>query len=284
MQSAVAGLISGGAYALLGVCIVLLYRMVGVLNIAQAAIGCLGAYTMLVLYGLEVPLVLGVLAGMVISGLAGAILGWVMSYWFAEASVQTRSSVTIAMFIGLLALGFRVFGDDSRPIPQFFDGAYLEIAGVLLSYSTLLLVLGAVVIAWLVNSFLNRTLIGTYLRALAERPTAAELLGVPARALTVGVWALAGALAAFAISFILPTRTPNFGSLSMLVLPALAAALVGSFKSFPTTIIGGLLIGVLESVGSLWGFFSAYRQAFSFLVTLVVLLWLQRREVWDAAR
>ena len=67
IQSAVAGLISGGAYALLGVCIVLLYRMVGVLNIAQAAIGCLGAYTMLVLYGFGWPLLVGVLVGMLVT-------------------------------------------------------------------------------------------------------------------------------------------------------------------------------------------------------------------------
>lgn len=284
IQSAVAGLISGGAYALLGVCIVLLFRMVGVLNLAQAAIGVFGTYVMFVVYGRGFPVILGVLLGVASSALLGAFLGWVMSRWFAEAPIQTRSSVTIAMLISLLAVGLRLFGDKPMPMPTLFGETTFTVIGVVVSISTVVMILGTLLIAGGVSAFLQNTRVGMYLRALAERPTAAELLGVPAQALTVCVWAVTGVISALAIMLIAPTRTPNFLSLSMLVLPALAAALVGVFKSFPATIIGGLTIGLLEGISTNFAAFSAYRQVLPFVVTLGALLWSQRREVWDAAR
>jgi branched-chain amino acid transport system permease protein len=85
IQSAIAGLFSGGAYALLGICVVLLYRMVGVLNLAQAAVGVFGAYIMTVLADIGLPVWLALLLGLISSGLIGALLGLVMVKWFSDA-------------------------------------------------------------------------------------------------------------------------------------------------------------------------------------------------------
>jgi branched-chain amino acid transport system permease protein len=284
IQAAVAGLIAGGTYALLGVCLVLLYRMVGVLNFAQAAIGVFGTFVLFVAYGRGIPTVFGVLLGLGASALLGAFLGWVMSRWFAEARVETRSSVTIAMLIGLLALGLRLFGDKPLPTPTLFGGLNFGLLGVRVSLGTVVMLLLTVLIALGVSHFLNRTQVGLYLRALSERPTSAELLGVPAGQLTVWVWAITGAIAAAALMLIAPTRTPNFLSLSMLVLPSLAAALVGGFKAFPLTIGAGLVMGLIEGLAASQSGISAYRQVLPFVVTLVALLWFERKEVWDASR
>lgn len=284
IQAALAGLIAGGTYALLGVCLVLLYRMVGVLNLAQAAIGVFGTYVLFVAFGRGVPTILGVLLGLLSSGAMGAFLGWVMSRWFAEAPLQTRSSVTIAMLIGLLALGLRLFGDKPLPMPTLFGGATVSLLGMTVSVGALVMLFATALIALSVSQFLSRTRIGLHLRALSERPTAAELLGVHSMRLTVWVWAATAVIAAVAVMLIAPTRTPNFLSLSMLVLPALAAALVGGFRSFPLTIGAGLAMGLIDGVTASLSGISAYRQVLPFLVTLVALLWLQRREVWDAAR
>lgn len=284
IQAAVAGLISGGAYALLGVCVVLLYRMVGVLNLAQAAIGVFGTYVMLVCYGLGWNVWLGVIAGVVSSGLIGALLGGVMSRWFAEAPLQTRSSVTIAMLIALLTLGLRAFGTDPRPAPDLFGSASFSVLGVVVPLTAIVIIALAVGLAWGIGVFLQRTRVGTWLRALAERPTAAELLGVPAQGLTVGVWAVAGAISSLAVMMISPTRSPEFTVLSMLILPAMASALVGVFKSFPVTIAGGLGIGLIEGLASSLTAIAPFRQVIWFVVMLGALLWAQRKEVWDAAR
>lgn len=284
IQAAIAGLVSGGVYALLGVCVVLLYRMVGVLNLAQAAIGVFGMFVVLVCYEHHWPLGLAVAGGLLTSTALGGLLGWVMARWFSEASLQVRSSVTIAFLIGILTVGLWIFGSDPRPVPNLVGTGSLWVGGLVIPHLALVILGTALLLAGGISLLLQRTLLGVWLRALAERPTAAELLGVPAQALTVGVWAVAGAISCLAILLIAPSRSPEFPVLSLLVLPGMAAALLGLFKSFSLTILGGLGIGLIEGLASSLPTMAPYRQALWFLVMLAALLWIQRKEVWDAAR
>ena len=73
-------------------------------------------------------------------------------------------------------------------------------------------------------------------------------------------------------------------SLSLLVVPALAAALIGAFRSFRAALLGGLMIGIVEGLVSGLDAFSQYRSTVPFLVILAVLLWSQRGARWDEAR
>ena len=284
IDGAISGLIAGGAYALLGVCIVLLYRMVAVLNLAQAAIGAFGAYVMLVCYAAGWPVALAVPVGIVAGGLVGGLLGLIMARYFAEAPVHTRSSVTIAMLIGLLTLGLRTFGVDIRIPPPLFTDITFRLGGVIISLAAVIIILLAIVLGVAIGMLLQRTHLGVMLRALSTRPTSAELLGVPSQQLTIGVWIFGGAISTLAIILIAPTRVADFVSLSLFILPALGAALLGQFRSFPTAIIGGIGLGVFEGMASQIPSISAYRTGISFVVILLALLWLQRGEVWDARR
>ena len=142
----------------------------------------------------------------------------------------------------------------------------------------------AVILTVAVEQFLARTRTGLQLRALSERPMAAELLGVPVRPLALGVWAASGAMTTIALMLIAPLRSPDFGSLSLLVVPAFAAALVGMFQSFRAALAGGILIGVIEGLASGFVELAQYRSAVPFLVILTVLMWSQRGARWDEAR
>lgn len=81
-----------------------------------------------------------------------------------------------------------------------------------------------------------------------------------------------------------PTRQADFPSLSLLVVPGLAAALLGAFRSFGLTVAAGFGIGILQGVAVRWENVGTYRSTFPFLIILIVLLWSQRGEVWDEAR
>lgn len=284
LQSALAGLAAGGAYALLGVCVVLLYRMVGVLNFATAAVGAFGVYAALEVLEAGAAYWEAALLGLLVGGALSALIGLVMSRWFFEANLGTRSTVTIAMLIGLLALAHRVFGDAPRAAPSAFPGASLSLGGVTLAGDALLALVLAVALAFGVDALLNRSDLGVKLRALSERPTTAELLGIPARRLAVLVWAVGGVAATLAILVIAPTRPADYGSLSFLVLPAMAAALLGLFKNFGLTVAGGVFVGLLEGFATYFDDVAPYRSILPFAVVLLALLWAQRREVWDAAR
>lgn len=284
IQSAIAGLVSGGAYAALGVCVVVMQRMVGVLNFAQAAIGAFGAFVVFVLYGDGIAYAPAALAGTAAAAGIAALLGLAMSTWFSEAGPRVRSTVAVAMLITLLASGFRAFGDSPRTVPEVLPGVTFTVAGVVITAASVAAIAGSVTIAVALWLFLSRTRTGVRLRALSERPTSAELLGIPARRLTVGVWAASGAVSALAILVIAPSRGGDFLSLSMLIVPALAAALIGLFRSLGATVAGGIGIGLLEGLATQSASIGPYRHALPLLVILAILLWSQRSQVWDAAR
>ncbi|MBI3524935.1 MAG: branched-chain amino acid ABC transporter permease [Betaproteobacteria bacterium] len=284
IQAAISGFVSGGAYATLGLSIVLVYRMMGVLNFAQAAIGAFGAYVAFVLFEGGMPYTLAVPLGIAAAAAIGALLGLVMSTWFSEAGAEVCSTVSVAALITLLAAGFRIFGDSPRSVPDFFSGASFMLFGVVITATGAVAIGGAVILAFAIGLLLRRTRIGILLRALSERPTTAELLGIRARRLTLIVWAFAGAVSALAILIIAPTRTSAFLGLSMLIVPALAAALIGLLRSLEAAVLGGLGMGMLEGVATSIPDLAPYRQVLPFLVIATMLLWTERAEVWDARR
>lgn len=283
VQSAVAGLVSGGAYAALGVCVVVMYRVVGVLNFAQAGIGTFGAFVTFVVHGHGVPYGAALLLGAAAAAAVAAGAGVVMTVWFAEASPQVRSTVSIAMLIGILAAGFRIFGDTPRTVPELFPGMTINLGGVVVTMAGVAAIVGAAVIAVSVSVFLQRTHTGVLIRALSSRPKTAELLGVAVRPISVGVWAAGGAISAVAVLMIAPSRSGDFLNLSLLIMPALAAALVGVAWGLAAAAVGGIAMGLLEGLATRFDEISQYRQTLPFFVIVVVLLWSERHEVWDAA-
>jgi len=283
--AAVAGLTAGGAYALLGVCAAFTYRLVAVVNFAGAAIGASGAFTFSLLAEAGAPIAVATVAGVLMGGIVGVAVGGVMTTWFAEATATTKAAVAAAMLVGLAAIGLRITGGQHpHDFPELFRGSAFRLAGVEVTNTSVATLALAVVFTIAATLFLNRSHVGLQLRALAERPVAAELIGIPVRRLALWVWGVGGAATALALILIAPQRAPNFLTLSLLVVPALAAALIGMFRNFWATLFGGVGIGILEGLASVVPGIGEYRAAAPFVVILAVLLWSQRGALWDEAR
>lgn len=283
--AAVAGLSAGGAYAILGVCAIFTYRLVAVVNFTGAAIGATGTFAMIGFYEVGVPLLLATILGIAAGALAGIAIGLVMTTWFANANASTKAAVTAALLVGIIAVGLRLTGGQHpHYFPELIPGSAFRLAGVEVTWAAVTTLILAVVFTVLTEQFLARTRTGLQLRALSQRPMAAELIGIRVRLLALGVWAVTGGVTAFALMIIAPLRSPDFASLSLLVVPALAAALIGAFVSFRAALIGGVMIGVLEGAVSAIDFISQYRSTVPFIVILAVLLWSQRGARWDEAR
>ncbi|MEQ8444424.1 MAG: branched-chain amino acid ABC transporter permease [Pelagibacterium sp.] len=285
LTPAVAGLSAGGAYAILGVCAIFTYRLVAVVNFTGAAIGGCGAFVMVVLTEHGMPLLPAVAIGVFAGALAALAVGFMTTIWFSGSSASVKAAVTAALLVGIIAMGLRLTGGQHpKHFPDLVGGAWLRVADVQITNASLVTIAMAVVLTVAAELFLARTRTGLELRALSERPMAAELLGIRVRLLALGVWAVAGAVTSFALMLIAPLRSPDFASLSLLVVPALAAALVGAFRSFRAALAGGLLIGVVEGLASGLVGLNQYRAAVPLLVILLVLLWSQRGARWDEAR
>jgi len=285
LTSALAGLAAGGTYALLGVCAVFTYRMVAVVNFTGAAIGAAGTFAMVLLNEQGVPLPAAVAMGIAFGALISALIGAVMARWFAGASAQTKAAVTVAILVGMIALGLRITGGQHpHRLPELFPGAAFSLAGVVITIAATVSILLAVAFTTGATLFLRHTRAGLQLRALSEHPMAAELTGIRTRLLTVLVWLVSGAASSLALMIVAPQRAPNFLSLSELIVPAFAAALLGFLRNFWLTVAGGIALGILEGVASNLVSLNQYRAGVPFLIILAILLWAQRGARWDEIR
>ena len=195
MDAALSGLPSGGAYALVGVAVVLLYRLAGVMSIAVSVFGAFGAFVMVASFDQGLPLGVAVLVGLAAGAVLSAAMGVVTAWRFPDSDAITRSVVTIGMAITLLAVAFRVFGDTPRSFPPLFPGSSFTVSGVIISATNVLAVLLAVSLGIGLWALLRSTRVGLRMMAMSDRPVTAELLGIPLGVYTVSVWATSGAAA-----------------------------------------------------------------------------------------
>jgi branched-chain amino acid transport system permease protein len=197
--------------------------------------------------------------------------------------VVVRSSATIGLLIALIALGLRIFGNDVRNAPDLVSGT-VTMGGVRVPYTVLVSLAAAVGLAALVTLGLQRTRVGTRMRAMAERPMTAQLVGIPVVSYTVGAWAATSFMAAIAVVLLAPTFPVAFTDLSMLIGPAVAAALIGGLVDLRIAVAGGVALGVLQSLMTHYDSIAKYQNTLPFVVIVLVLTWAKRDEVWNDAR
>lgn len=281
--SAIAGVPGGAAFAILAVTLVLLYRMAGVVSFAQGAVGVFGAVVFQELASSGTGFWLALAAGLLLSGAIWAVFGMVMARWFSDKSVLIRSAVTVGVSVSLASIALLVFGSNPKIFPIFLSGVQFTIGSVVVPGNTILAIALALALALTVTLLVGLTRLGVWLRAISERATTAELLGVRVGSLTVGVWAFTGIVAALAILLVAPSRTTDVADLGATSIEALGAALVANFRSVWLALVAGLAIGVFESVATASSL-ARYSSMIPLIVVLAVLLWSRRKEVWGEVR
>ncbi|MET0780057.1 MAG: branched-chain amino acid ABC transporter permease [Microbacterium sp.] len=284
LQGALAGLAAGGLYAIMAVCLTVMARLVRVVNFAQVAVGMFGAFAAVTLSGTSLSPWLGAGVGLLVGAVISGLLGLIVARWLSEADVSARSATTVAALLLLVSLSFILFGTKPLPFRPLFSGAAFTIGNVVISQVTVVLVILAIAVAAGTKALLTWTPLGIRLRALSERPTTAELIGIPSRALSVGVWVATGVIATFAVMVVAPSQSNDAVTLSLTIIPAAAAALAGGFRRLDLAVAGGLILGMLEGALAQVGSLTIVRYFVPFLAIVALLLWMQRREVWDAAR
>lgn len=284
LTTALGGLLTGGVYALLGLCTLLTYRLLSVVNFTQTAVGALGAYAMVLLYENGVPLLLAVPAGMIVGAAAHGVIGFLMVRYLSEGTEEVKAAVTVVLFTALLGLGGLLFGPaNPHKFPAPLSEPAFTIAGVTVVWTSVLILVMAVLFAVVPMIVLSRTKIGLQLRAISAKPMTAQLIGVPAPRLSMVVWLCTGAITALAIMVVAPTFPNDFNSLGLLIIWAFAASLIGAFQSFWLTLFGGLALGALQGLLSSFQALSVYRGVLPLVVIVLVLLWKQRHARFDAA-
>jgi branched-chain amino acid transport system permease protein len=284
LTGAVAGLAAGGIYAVLAVSLTVMTRLVRVVNFALVMLGGVSVYCASVLHSAGLPYLVGALIGLVATVLLSCLLGWLMAKWLGDAGTDRRSAVSIAALVALLGASYLAFGSHPRQFVNVLPGTLVRFGGVHITNATVAVVLLAIVATVGGQLLLSRTLVGLRLRALSERPVTAQLVGMRTTPMQLAVWAATGLLVGVVVIIAAPTLVNDQATLALLVVPGLAAALIGSFRRLDLALVGGLALGVVQGVLAQITAFHAYRDVIPFVLILIVLVWSQRREVWDVAR
>ena len=245
----VLGLFTGAAYAIAASGLVLTYTTTRVFNLAHGAIGMVMSFVywqLSVAWGLPVWASLGLVL-LVIAPLFGVLVERVMMRGLGDAPVSVGLVVTVGLFVGLIGLAQALWPPQARTVEQFFGRSGVTVADAFVSYHSLLTIALSMLVAAGLYVLLNRTRIGTAMRASVDNPTLLGLYGGRAERVSTVSWAVGVALGALAGIVLTPVLSLDYYELTLLVINAYAAAMLGRLRSLPLTFLGAMPLGLLQS-------------------------------------
>jgi branched-chain amino acid transport system permease protein len=273
----IVGLSLGMVYGLVAIGISLIYSGLDVVHFAHGEIYMLGAFFGLVIhnvFGLPFPLVL--VGSMIVTGFVGVVIERV----FYRRILRGGGGYTVAgmamvicgfgMSIVLQNVAFLIWGARALPFPVSF-GMPVELGNLTLPASYVWIVLAAIVLMVSLHLFLKKTRLGLAVRAVAGNKEIASLMGINVPLTISVIFGVACALGAAAGVLVGPI---NYVQVQMgvgVLIKAFAAAVIGGFGSLPGAVLGGLLVGVSESLGA--GYLSgSYKDIYAFILMIIVLM------------
>jgi branched-chain amino acid transport system permease protein len=280
----VIGLSLGGIFALAALGIVLIYRTTGVLNFAQGAMGMFSAFVgWQVLYGWHHStgqyefgwMLLSVVVAMIFSLLLGLLLEVGVFRHLAGRPPVVKAVITVGILLLLQYGAILIWGSTQYHLPIDVvppDVRPVMVAGVPVGLKELTVILVALGLAGGIAAFLRFNRFGIAMRAVSDDPVAASLWGVPVNRVGAASWMLGSLVACVAGILITPFINLDTVSLTLLVLDALAAALIGGLVSLPLTVVGGLVLGLLETYPQMWTHSLGFPKLVAIAVILVVLI------------
>ncbi len=270
-QFFVSGITNGSIYALIALGFCLIQNATGLVNFAQGdfvmlgsmiAISCFGSW------GLPMPLAFILAIGAVAA--IGILLERGPIRLSRNRDVLTLVMITIGASISFRGAGMLLWGKTTRTLPALGgDTPLIFLSAAILPQVLWILAISCVVLLALFL-FFRHTLMGKAMRAVADNPYGARLLGISVKRLVALAFALSGAMGALAGILITPLTGMSYNAGLMLGLKGFSGAILGGYGSTLGAVVGGLLLGVCEAFGA--GFISSgYKDAFAFLVLLAIL-------------
>jgi branched-chain amino acid transport system permease protein len=275
----VTGLAVGAIYALSGVGLVVLYRTSGVLNFAYGAIGATGALLAWQLIQNGSPELMAWLVAVVLATLLSLAYGRLLAPLLAYRDQVVKAVATLGYALILLGFVRWYWSDDPRRFQLPTDVLGLSIGEVRVTVTRIIAFGLALLITIGIALYLNRTRMGLSMRALANNRDLSGLLGIRVLRVETWAWFISGVLAGISGLMLADLVRLDAIVLTFMVIPAMAAAIVGRLNSLVGTLIGGLLIGLLEALGTPFQAIAPFRSVAPFVVAIVAILWQQRRRV-----
>ena len=273
LQVLVSGIAQGCIYGLIALGFVLIYKATETVSFAQGELMMLGAFVGLALMtALDFPFWLSVLSAIAAMGAFGFLLERIVIR--PILGQPAFSIVMLTIGIGYVARGAITMipnvGTDTHTLKVPYRNELLEFGGVVFAIEQLAVIGVTAVLCLVLYLMFRYSTIGIAMQAASQNQLAAYYMGIPVKRLNGLVWGMAAAVAAVA-GLLLAPITFIHANMGFIGLKAFPAAVVGGFGSLPGAIIGGLIIGVVESMS---GFFlpEGFKDVAAYVVVLVMLM------------
>ncbi len=270
-QYLITGITIGSIYAMVAVGFNIIYNVTEIINFAQGEFVMLGGLIMVSLHvATGLPLIMAFPATVLLVTMIGVILDRVAISPIRRPTVLSLIIATIAASILLKGTAMFIWGKDSFDLPAFSGRNPIVIFGAVIQPQYFWVIGFLIIIVIALSIFFDRTIIGKAMNACADNPDAASLVGINVQKMILLSFALSAAIGAVAGITITPISLMEYDRGAMLAVKGFGAAILGGLGSFPGAIVGGLIMGTIESLGA--GLISSgYKDAFALIVLLVVL-------------
>jgi branched-chain amino acid transport system permease protein len=279
----VAGVVTGCIYAIAAMGLVLTYRTTGLFNFAHGAMGMTVAYAF---YQLRTewgwPTALSMLLALaVVAPALGVAIDRLLFRSLARASQASKVVVTVGLLILLQQGAEIIYGSGSRPVAPFLPQSSIDLGSVQVGYDQIAIIVIAGLVLGGLTVFLRSSRLGVAMRAVVDDRDLVESAGFPSDRVTMVTWALGVFLAGLAGILFAPLVELSPIVLTLLVVKAYGAAILGRLVSLPLTLVGGIVIGLAEALSlkifeNNAQFVNRLRPSLAFIVLFAVLVFARR--------
>lgn len=277
-QQLVSGLVIGLIYSLIALGYTMVFGILGFINFAHGDVYMLGAFLGLTLLGTGAfNFGSALLGAMVLTAVAGVFIE-VVAYRpvrrFGKGFEDAMLVSAIGVSIFLETLAQVIWGAETHPMGEVIHRVVYKVGGLYISSMHILILGVSVGLMVVLQLFVNRTMMGTAMRATAQNMKAARLMGISVNrvvAVTFGIGSILAAAGGMLVGAYFDAVYPLMGWTAGI--KAFTAAVLGGIGSIPGAMVAGVLIGVVETLGAAY-ISSAFRDGFAFVILILTLLFL----------
>jgi branched-chain amino acid transport system permease protein len=248
-QLLVNGLALGSLYALTAFGIVLIYKTTQVITFAQgetAMFSTFVAFTLLTVF--QLPFAVAFALTLLFAGLFGALIERVVLRHISTTTILNPVIVTVGLSLILVGAAGWIWGYEIRTFPAPVAGPPFRLATVVVSQLNALIFAVTLALMAVLFAFFRYTPTGIAMRAVSQNRTAAQLMGISINRMNALGWGMGTAMGAVTGMLIAPVNYLDPGMMGDVALKASAAAVVGGLTSLPGAVVGGLVLGIIDSV------------------------------------
>jgi branched-chain amino acid transport system permease protein len=271
-QLLISGAATGAIYALAALGFTLLWQASGTINFAQGEFVMLPAFMMLGFLALGAPLLVAFALTCIV---AVVVLGWAFKRGVADPLLKFGMMPIVVATIGLAIAarnGVRAgYSAEAHPFASLFADKLFTIAGVNVTLADIGTLVVALALVLGTQWFLNKTVTGRAMQAVAQNTESATVLGIDVPRMVFYTFAINALLACAAALLVTPTYLAKFDMGESLGTKAFFAAIIGGFNNSRGALLGGVIVGVAENLAAAY-ISPAYKDAVALIIFMAVIL------------